>query len=284
MNTALLPVSKTLLATLILGFLLSGVAFAQEEGELESEEVVAVEAEAATDREAARADIEASREAALEIRAEAEIARQETRSEIADERATTLEEREATIEATRASTSTEREAIKEEMAEQKAERRAALSERASERITNLAANVSNRMDAAAARIQDIITRLETRIEKLEAAGLDVSEANDALQSAQISLNAAVNNLATIDVTVQTAISSEDPRSSWTSVKTAYQNIREQLRTAHTEIKASVQALKDAAQTMERERGTSTAVRNENAAEIDPQVDVTSEASAETETE
>jgi hypothetical protein len=284
MNTAVLPISKTVLATLILGFLLSGVAFAQEESESGSEEVVAVEAEAATDREAARADIEASREAALEIRAEAEIARQETRSEIADERATTLEEREATIEATRASTSTEREAIKEEMAEQKAERRAALSERASERITNLAANVSNRMDAAAARIQDIITRLETRIEKLEAAGLDVSEANDALQSAQISLNAAVNNLATIDVTVQTAISSEDPRSSWTSVKTAYQNIREQLRTAHTEIKASVQALKDAAQTMERERGTSTAVRNENAAEIDPQVDVTSEASAETETE
>jgi hypothetical protein len=289
MNTALSQTSKALLASLILGFLLSGVAFAQEEEvEAENEESVAVEAEAdvTTDRAVARAAAEANLEAAQETRIETEAARLEARTEIEEQRAITLEEREVAIEATRASTSAEREAKREEMTEQKEERRAALSERSSERIINLAANVSNRMDAAGTRIQDIIIRLESRIEKLEAAGLDVSEAKDALQSAQISLNAAVNNLTTIDVTVQAAVSSADPRSNWTSVKAAYQNIREQLRTAHTEIKASVQALKDAAQAMERDRGATAAVQTESAADSDtnPEVDVTSEASVEISTE
>jgi Skp family chaperone for outer membrane proteins len=110
-------------------------------------------------------------------------------------------------------------------------------------------------------MQNIITRIKTRIAKLEAAGLGVTEAEAALSSAQLSINTAVNSLATIDATVQVAVSSEDPRANWISVKTTFQNNREQLRTAHTEIKASVQALKDAAREMENNRSAPAAVQN-----------------------
>ena len=254
---------------LLTSLLFVGTAFAQEE-------TVTEETGGANVSVGEDSTISADRDAVAETRAEIQENRQGARADAAEERALRQEEMRAGLETYRASTSAEREARMEEVQVEREERRAALSNRISERITNLAANISNKMDAAAARIQNIITRLDSRIDKLAEAGLDVSEATAALGSAQISLNAAVNNLATIDVTVQAAISSEDPRSSWTEVRTAYQNIREQLRTSHTEIKASVQALKDAAQNMERERGASSAVRNQRSESSANEAEIISE--------
>lgn len=233
-----------------LALLLAGVSFvaAQEETEEESTETTQIET---------RGDMRAAME--------------ERRAELQGE----MEERREDMEERRA-----------EMQTQMEERRAELSARAAERITNLAANVSNKMDTAAARLQDIIDRLNSRIDKLAEAGLDTTEAEAAMASAQVSVNTAVNELASIDAVVQAAISSDTPRESWVEVKATYQSIREQLRTAHTEIKAAVAALKAAAQAIEDGRGASAAVRNDNADQSDDSdeseeegEDVTSEAEA-----
>ena len=152
-----------------------------------------------------------------------------------------------------------REAAQAERAEEQTERRAALDERASERITNLAANVSNKMDAAASRLQNIIDRLNSRIDKLAIAGINVSEARAALLSAQLSVTTAVNTLATIDAVVLAAITSEDPRASWPTVRATFENIRTELTVARTEIRAAIEALQSAARATEAARaGAATA--------------------------
>lgn len=243
------------IAVLLLCLLTTGVVFGQEATEpTETETVAPINIPA--NREAARAEIEANRAAAMETRETAIADRDAIRDDLAENRDAIIEEQEAI----RATGIENRERRQEEMQAQQADRRAALTERAKERITNLAANVSNRMDAAAARMQNIINRLDSRIDKLEAAGLDTTQATVALASAQTSVTAAMNELSRIDVIVQNAVTAEDPRAAWTNVKVTYGGIRAQLQTAHTEIKASVQALKDAARAAENNRGAAAAVQ------------------------
>jgi len=191
---------------LLLSFCLVGVTFAQTTDEVRANN----RAEAVSQIEAARADVAANR-----------LETQTSRTEA-------VEVRQA------------------EAQEQRAERRVALSQQASERITTLTTNINNRLSAAVARLQNIIDRLSSRIDKLEAAGLDVSEARVALSAAQLSVNTAANTLATINSTVLTAVNSEDPRSSWIAVKSTYQTVGGQLRNTRTQLDAVITVLKNAA--------------------------------------
>lgn len=178
---------------------------------------------------------------------------QAEQQEIKDEQRVIREESIVTREDIVASNTLDRAEKRAKVEEHMDERKAIISERAKERITNLAANVSNRMEAAIARIQNVIDRVNTRIIKLEGAGLDVSEAQRIMASAQTSLDAAAAQIETIDVEVNAAVTAEDPRKAWQTVKAKYQSIRDQLRTAHSEIKAAIQALKDSAQDARGER-------------------------------
>ena len=133
------------------------------------------------------------------------------------------------------------------------ETRPQLSERANERVINLAANISNKMDAAAIRLQNIIGRLDSRINKLEAAGIDVAAARLTLNSAQVSLTTAVNSLATIDATVLAAIGSQNPQATWADARDTFQTIRINLLTARTDIRATIEALQTSARTTDTTR-------------------------------
>ena len=238
-------------AAVTICLLMASVAFAQQDTVIDAEANAAVRADLQADRKAARADIQAEQAAAAEAR---EAAMSERATTQADARA--------------------------DMQQERAERRAELNDRTKQRVTNLAANISNRMDAAAARMQNIITRLESRIDKLQSAGLNTTEATVALASAQTSIDAAVIALTRIDVTVQTAVTAEDPRAAWEEVKVAYGSIRAQLRTAITEMRASVQALKDAARATDGERGSAAAVQSNTQTSADQDVvSITSESEA-----
>lgn len=244
------------ITALLLCLLMTSVVFGQETTETPDTETVSP-IDIPANRDAAREEIEANRAAAIQTREAALADRDAIADGIAENREAIIEEQEAT----RAAGIETREQRQVELQAQQAERRSALTDRAKERITNLAANVSNRMDAAAARMQDIINRLDSRIDKLEAAGLDTTQAAAALASAQTSVTAAISELSRIDVIVQNAVTAEDPRAAWASVKVTYGGIRAQLQTAHTEIKASVQALKEAARAAEDNRGAAAAVQN-----------------------
>jgi signal transduction histidine kinase len=173
---------------------------------------------------------------------------------------------------------------REEMQEKMEERRAQLQERAQERITNLAANISNRMDAAIARMQNIIDRLQSRIDKLAEMGVDTTEAEAALESAQMSVDAALAGIGEIDDEVLVAVESEDVRAAWPAVKETFTAVRDHIKTAHTELRAVVAALKEAVAEAELGRGVSDAVRSDNSDNSDDEETEAGEEETEEESE
>lgn len=122
------------------------------------------------------------------------------------------------------------------------ERTGQLSQRAQDRIINLAANISNRIDAVITRLQNIADRIASRITKLGDSDVDTITAASALASAQISLDAAKAAMLIIDTEVVTAVGSADVRMAWQSVTSIYTTARNHLGTAHTEIRAAAEAL------------------------------------------
>jgi len=123
------------------------------------------------------------------------------------------------------------------------ERQVTLQARGQERVTNLAANMSNRMEAVTARLENIAKRIETRINKLAAAGIDTQNAAAGLASARMSIEKAQTEIATIDAAVLAAVSSEDFRASWQTLKARYTIIKDHLKTAHTELRNALLELK-----------------------------------------
>lgn len=144
--------------------------------------------------------------------------------------------------------------------------KAQLREQVQVRVINLAANMSNRIDAAVERLQNISDRLDSRIQKLADSGIDTAAAEAALASAQLSITAAAEVMASIDTEVTGAVGSEDVRTAWTEVRETYTTVREHLQTAHSELRACVAALKTALATSEETTGVNQAVQADAATE------------------
>lgn len=119
------------------------------------------------------------------------------------------------------------------------EKRGALSAAAQARLTNLAANVSNRMDAYVRRITNVTDRLESRATKLEATGIDVTVARAKIAEARTELEKARFNLSTIDNAVAGFVGSENPRTYWQQVKNTYLATRDAIKGGH---RATVETL------------------------------------------
>ena len=141
--------------------------------------------------------------------------------------------------------------LREQQAERRGEvteRRAALQAQAQTRITNLAANLSNRIEAVLERLTTISVRLEARIEKIAERGVDTTAATAAVASGNRSLEMVRNDIAEIDTIIATVVGSENPRAAWASVRALYTQMRDNLKTAHSEFRAAVTALKSATAT------------------------------------
>jgi len=186
---------------------------------------------------------------------------QTNRQAIAVERASSTEERLNK----RIQTTTERsEAIrlkKEEIQTNRADRKAVLQASAQTRITNLSANLSNRMDAAVNRMQNVIDRLTSRINKLNELGIDTSTALDSLDKAQQEIDQAKTVLSTIDDDVANFVGSEDPRANWQKLKLTFTEIRDSIKASHQSLRATVENLKKAIAKAKIDRGVSRAVSN-----------------------
>ncbi|MBY0538431.1 hypothetical protein K2P47_03465 [Patescibacteria group bacterium] len=107
------------------------------------------------------------------------------------------------------------------------------------RLTNLAANMSNRMDSAVARLQNVTDRLSSRLTKMEAEGKDVSAARTELALAQTKLDEAKRRLATIDTEVNAFVGSATPRENWVNLRNTYLTTREVIVAAHQSILATI---------------------------------------------
>jgi exonuclease VII small subunit len=169
------------------------------------------------------------------------------------ERAELRDDRQASV----ASSSEARQEIREA-------RRVALTERLQQRITNLAANISNRMDAAIARLNQIAGRLEVRIDQLEAAGVDVTEAEAELNKATESLERAAGTISDIDAIMADVTGSESPAQMWQTGRDTFVVVKSDLQNAREALRASVAALKQAAGEAGLQAGGSSAVRQDEA--------------------
>lgn len=115
----------------------------------------------------------------------------------------------------------------------------ALTVAAQTRLINLAANVSNRLDAYVRRIANVTDRLESRANKLSESGLDVAPARAKIAEAKSELDKARQSLQNIDTAVNNFVKSENPRTYWQQVKATYMSARDAIKAAH---RATVEAL------------------------------------------
>lgn len=117
-----------------------------------------------------------------------------------------------------------------------------LDERTQARITNLAANLSTRMDNTAARLNQISGRLETRIDIESSTGKDVTAARMHLSDAKSEIEIATNALLTIDSAVFSMVTSADSKTAWLPLRETYINISNNLHQAHESLRLSVESL------------------------------------------
>ncbi len=144
---------------------------------------------------------------------------------------------------------------KEETAERIQKRKAVLQKRHKERIKNLAANISNRMEAVIIRLENIIHRFEKRMNILASRGVDITVAKESLTKAAGHLNEAKRLISGIDMTIAKVIESESPREAWQNAKKQYFEIKKHIKEAHALIRTSLQQLKQAvAETQNPNRG------------------------------
>jgi hypothetical protein len=124
-------------------------------------------------------------------------------------------------------------------------RQPALQPIAQTRIKNLAANISNRLDASVRRMTNVADRLDSRITKMSEAGFEVTPARTALTDARARLGAAMSILSTIDLEVTAFIGSSDPRAAWIRLGNIYGTINGHVVAAHTALRECIQALETA---------------------------------------
>ncbi len=107
-----------------------------------------------------------------------------------------------------------------------------------------------RHQAAIDRFSHMITRIESRIEKLKTQNVDTAAAATALASAKVELTAASTDLASIKAMADAAIAASTTASSTASQDT-FKGIREKLASSEKHIKAAFEYIKDALESLRK---------------------------------
>ncbi len=134
------------------------------------------------------------------------------------------------------------------------------------RLLNLTANMSNRMEGAVKRLQNVTDRLTSRLNKMEAEGKNMSAARAEIALAQLKLNEATQNLANIDMEVNGFVGSATPKENWQNLKNKYLITRIAIIAAHQNILATInlaQNATDVPPTISTTTSTSTASNTNN---------------------
>lgn len=129
--------------------------------------------------------------------------------------------------------------------ERQAAKEAELSIKSQQRVINLAANISNQIDASIRRYTNITNRLENRINKMKLEGYDTSVAEVEFATAKLLLEDVFIRMINVDADVYDAVTSEDPRTAWQSIRVMLLDVRAELKELHAALNATVAALRDA---------------------------------------
>lgn len=114
------------------------------------------------------------------------------------------------------------------------------------RVLNLTANIANRMDAAHSRLIQITSRLERRVDKIEAAGSPVTVAQADIENAKRTLATVADQLSIIDQVLYQALSSENPQQDWLAARQVITSLTADLQTSKSLLLSAARTLQSAA--------------------------------------
>ncbi len=142
--------------------------------------------------------------------------------------------------------------------EARALRKGALESHVQDRVINLASNVTARLTTALDRMSHAAARLDSRIDKLHAVGIETTLAETRLAEAQKAIEEGRTKLKNIP-SIDTAVRGDTPRESFAIIRTEFVVVRDLMKQSHTLLIDTVALLKDAVRAHESEKGVSEAV-------------------------
>ncbi len=150
-------------------------------------------------------------------------------------------------------------------AEAREERRGAFESRVQDRVINLASNVTARLTAALDRMSNIAVRIESRIKKLGAQGINTTLAETRLTEAQKAIEDGRTKLKNIP-SIETAVRGDTPRESFAIIRTEFVMVRDLVRQSHTLLIDTIAILKEAVRTHASGNVTNIAIPTNSAPE------------------
>lgn len=116
-------------------------------------------------------------------------------------------------------------------------------ERIKEKVTGEIQGVVNRLRAVVTSLTNISNRVTSRIEKLNASGVDTTEAAVAVGLAKEALTNASTEIDAVVLAYKTMQASENPREEFTNVQNAVNKVKDSLKLAHKYLEEAIRALK-----------------------------------------
>jgi hypothetical protein len=141
---------------------------------------------------------------------------------------------------------------KQVRAEKVSERKAGLEERAQERIQGYATRILERMQAALGRLTQIADRITLRIEKLEEADIDLTDAKAELEDVYVLIEDAKEYIEIMNTTIADALTSEEPAAQKEEVRESITLAKDGLKAIHTALTETVVLVKASSKDMMNE--------------------------------
>jgi ABC-type transporter Mla subunit MlaD len=133
-----------------------------------------------------------------------------------------------------------------------------------ERLAKFTSNTVERFNAAIDRLEKLAQRIDSRIGKLEAEGVNVSKAKELMVIAKLKIETAKTSVS--GISLQSELTASSTATSTAMIKKDFDGLRAQLDKAKTDIKAAHAALVDVVNNLKPGRNktaTSTATTTEN---------------------
>jgi hypothetical protein len=124
-------------------------------------------------------------------------------------------------------------------------KKGALSEERKAAVLTMGQNMINRLGNALAKEQDLGTRLNSRISKLEAEGVDVTAAKAQIAEAQTSWQKAAEAVTGLQAEMDKVVAASSPKTAFVSVQKIVKTAANDIKKVHANILAIIKLLKAA---------------------------------------
>jgi prophage DNA circulation protein len=118
-----------------------------------------------------------------------------------------------------------------------------IKEKRNQFLQNQLARMIEKFKAAVTRLEKISTRIQERIDILKNEGLNMTEAQTALNSAKTKITDAKNSVSSLTTSASNLINSEDPKKAFADLRALMNTSKEKIRAAHEALVDTINILK-----------------------------------------